>query len=134
METEIWKDILGYEGKYQVSNQGRVRNLKRKCRMVYERQRTVRERILKAEVKTDGYCRVTLSLPTKRRREYVHRLVCEAFLPNPENKPCVNHKDGNRENNSLSNLEWCTVMENTKDRLERRNQKFDQCEKNEKKN
>lgn len=123
MALEIWKDIEGYEGKYQVSNLGRVRSIERKCRMVYERRRRVRERILKVEVKTDGYCRVTLSSPTKRRREYVHRLVSEAFIPNPLNKSTVNHKDGNKRNNAVTNLEWLTLKENLTDMFKRKKEK-----------
>lgn len=125
MEEE-WRDVIGFENCYQVSSLGRVRSIKRKRRMAHERQRTVRDRILKIEVKGDGYCRVTLSLPTKRRREYVHRLVCEAFLSNPDNLPEVNHINGIRTDNKITNLEWCTRLENARNRIERQKSNFDQ--------
>lgn len=100
MEQEIWKDIAGYEGKYMVSNLGRVKSL--------NYRRTGREEILKPNKVSGGYLKVTLC---KKGEKYyhpllVHRLVLEAFVPNPNNLPEVNHKDKNPENNRLENLEW----------------------------
>jgi hypothetical protein len=103
METkEIWKDIEGYEGLYQVSNLGRIKSLNFK--------RSGKEGILKSNPE-GGYCAVTLS--HKRRGVfYIHRLVATAFIPNPENKPEVNHINHNKRDNRASNLEWVTQSEN----------------------
>lgn len=99
---EIWKDKKDYEGHYQVSNCGRVKSLN------YHRMGF--EKILKTYVDKDGYLTVMLNNP--RKTFLVHRLVAEAFLPNPDNLPQVNHKDENKQNNNVENLEWCTVKYN----------------------
>ena len=100
-----WKDIQGYEGLYQVSNLGEVRSLK------YKGRNNIK--ILKGASDKDGYRRVALFDKEKCRKEYrIHRLVAEAFIPNPENKPQVNHIDGCKYNNIVQNLEWCTNQEN----------------------
>lgn len=100
-----WKDIQGYEGLYQVSNLGEVRSLK------YKGRNNIK--ILKGASDKDGYRRVALFDKEKCRKEYrIHRLVAEAFIPNPENKPQVNHIDGNKINNKSDNLEWATQEEN----------------------
>lgn len=93
---EIWKDIEGYEGCYQVSNFGRVKSL------MYGK-----EKILKLEKTNKCYFRVALCKNGKVKRYFVHILVCKAFLPNPDNLPFVNHKDENQSNNFANNLEWC---------------------------
>ena len=95
---EIWKDIKGYEGKYQVSNYGRVKSL--------NYRHTGNEKLLKPILQTDGYLYVSLCKPLKRFS--IHRLVAEAFIQNPDNLPEVNHKDENPTNNHVDNLEWCT--------------------------
>ena len=98
---EIWKNIVGYEGKYQISNLGRVKSLK--DRYGY------RERILKPSTNKRGYKKVVLvKVGEKRKTFLVHRLVAEAFIPNPNNYSEVNHKDENPSNNNVDNLEWCT--------------------------
>lgn len=94
---EIWKDIKNYEGHYQVSNLGRVKSIK-----------FGKEIILKQQQCMDGYYYVNLSKNGIAKRYYVHRLVAEAFIDNSDNLPCVNHKDENKQNNVVSNLEWCT--------------------------
>ena len=97
---EIWKDIEGYEGLYQVSNKGRAKRLQSKgCKQ---------ERILTPVKNRCGYLRVTLCKDGQRRIYSVHRLVVQTFLPNPDNLPQVNHIDENKTNNTISNLEWCT--------------------------
>ena len=96
---EVWKDIEGYEGLYQVSNKGRVKSLKN--------NNTKKEKVLKPII-GKGYKRVRLCKYKTRKLYAVHRLVANAFLPNPHNFPCVNHKDECRTNNVVSNLEWCT--------------------------
>lgn len=93
---EIYKDIKGYEGKYQVSNLGNVKSL--------HYNNTNREKVMKPSVRK-GYLSVDLGY---RNPRLVHRLVAEAFLENPNNLPCVNHKDENKRNNCVDNLEWCS--------------------------
>lgn len=103
MEIEIWKDIIGYEGLYQVSNFGNIISFKQGKRL-----------LLKQE-KVSGYLRIKLydkSIGIKK--VLTHRLVGVLFVPNPEKKPCINHLDGNKLNNHSSNIEWCTYSENNK--------------------
>ena len=104
---EIWKDVEGYEGKYQVSNLGRMRILKN---MILQTTPT-------------GYISINLYKNGKGKRTSVHRLVAKAFIPNPENKPYINHKDTNRSNNCINNLEWCTPKENTQHSIKYGNSK-----------
>lgn len=104
MEQEIWKDVVGFEGIYQVSNQSKVKSLLR--------WRGSDSRILVQNISKTGYYVVTLFKPGYNRVYKVHRLVAEAFLPNPSNKRTVNHIDGNKLNNIVSNLEWATDLEN----------------------
>lgn len=96
---EIFKDIEGYEGLYQISNYGRVKSLK-------NRQGNVQ--LLKQQVKPNGYCQVSLYKNNKYGYFNVHRLVAIAFIPNPNNLPEVNHIDEDPTNNRVDNLEWCT--------------------------
>lgn len=98
--NEIWKDIYGYEGIYQVSNFGQVRRL---CKND--------NRIIKQEINR-GYKRVCLSYKNVKKHFLVHRLVAFAFIPNPNNYPIINHKDENKLNNNVDNLEWCTHQYN----------------------
>lgn len=103
---EIWKDIKDYEGLYQISNLGRVKSVGR----IVKRGtnfKPVCERVLKMGDK-DGYKYVILSKSGKTKTGWVHRLVAQAFIPNPDNLPCINHKDENPSNNVVNNLEWCT--------------------------
>ena len=101
---EIWKDIKGFEDKYQVSNLGRIKSLERKN----SRGNQIREKILKLIYDKDGYLLVNLYKNSKKKTYKVHRLVALAHIPNPNNYPQVNHKDENPSNNHISNLEWCT--------------------------
>ena len=110
---EIWKDIKGYEGFYQVSNLGRVRSLERD---VFNYRGTLmhhmEEKILVQRIGKRGYAYVNLYLNGKYKSIQTHRLVALAFIPNPENKPQVNHKDEVKTNNVVDNLEWCTSKYN----------------------
>lgn len=108
---EIWKNIKGYEGCYQVSNMGRIKSLSRK---VWNGKTYfwTSERILRPGIDRDGYLLVNLSKNGKAKTEKVHRLVAKTFIPNPENKEAVNHIDEDPSNNKLENLEWATVSEN----------------------
>lgn len=105
--NEIWKDVKGFEGLYQVSNLGRVRSLDRR-----KNNHFFRGRILRQPKDKDGYCLVTLNDGKRSKMGRVHRLVALAFIPNPENLPEVNHIDENKENNRIDNLEWCTTKYN----------------------
>lgn len=107
--SEVWKDIDGYEGMYQVSSLGRVRSLDRVLVMSNGRERFYKGKILNPVVHTGGYLYVSLGRGNKR---FIHRLVAQAFIPNPDNLPEVNHKDGNKENNDYRNLEWVTPSDN----------------------
>lgn len=98
LANEIWKDIPGYEGRYRISDQGRVYSTLRGTLKPYKTR--------------DGYLIATLTRGGHRFRIGVHRLVASAFIPNPEGKPQINHIDGNKENNSPGNLEWVTCSEN----------------------
>ena len=104
MKGEIWKDIEGYEGLYQVSNLGRVKSL--------NYHRTGKERIMKPQKTNWGYLFVGLCKDGKVKQPLVHRLVGQAFIENPNNLPCINHKDVNPENNCVENLEWCSYEYN----------------------
>ena len=114
MEEE-WKDIDGYEGYYQVSSFGRVKSLDR---YVKDTKRNcfnfVKGRIMSpSSADKKHYMQVSLSKNNKVTHYLIHRLVAQAFIPNPNNLPQVNHKDENRENNNVDNLEWCTAEYNT---------------------
>ena len=109
---EIWKPIREFEGLYEVSNLGQVRSVDRKCNIHHNSTRNAKGKILKPDVSKFGYKRVALSKENNVRRYLVHRLVADAFIPNPNNYPIVNHKDEDPGNCSVSNLEWCDASYN----------------------
>lgn len=101
--NEIWKDIEGYEGLYQISSNAEVRKIKPNGEY----------KILKSSIGGSGYPRVSLRNDKKSKMMLLHRLLAKAFIPNPNNLPCINHKDENPLNCSLQNLEWCTYKYNS---------------------
>ncbi len=101
---EIWKDIKGYEGLYEVSNLGQIKS--------FNYLRTGKEKILKPLKDKGGYLFVSLYKSGKVKLFKIHRLVAQAFIDNPKNKPCINHIDCDRQNNCVNNLEWVTQKEN----------------------
>ena len=121
---EIWKDIPEYENLYQASNLGRIKSLISK------------NKILKGHLNKKGYIRISLYRNGISKTYQVHRLVALTFLENPNNYPVINHKDENKQNNSVENLEWCTVKYNTnygngiKKQVNKRKRKIIQYDKN----
>ena len=114
---EIWKDIENFEGLYQISNLGRVKSVNRivhvedpKKHREYDKH--FPECIKATTLDTKGYVMVTLKKDGKTSRYRIHRLVAKAFIPNTDNLPQINHKDENKENNCVDNLEWCTNIYN----------------------
>lgn len=115
MSIEEWRDVVGYEGFYQVSNYGRIKVLPHLVSRGFCTI-TCPEKILKPRVKNNQYLFVRLSNGHKKtsKEKYVHRLVAEAFLPNPNNKQEIDHIDGDRINNLVTNLRWATRIENVR--------------------
>ncbi len=116
--NEVWKDIIGYEGLYQVSDLGRVKSLSRTSGV-----RTLKEKILSTKKNANGYCHVELKKGITKTFK-VHRLVALMFLENKEGKLCVNHKNSIRDDNIVENLEWCTYKENAQHALKLGRMKF----------
>ena len=100
MDVEIWKDIPGYEGRYQASNLGRIKSVKSQTIMSNKRS-------------DNDYIIVNLCKDGKKRSFTAHRLIAKTFLPNPDNLPCVNHKNENKQDNRVDNLEWCSQSYNS---------------------
>lgn len=103
---EMWKDIKNFEGMYQISNFGRVKSLARTKKHSYNGIAQLKEKVLKP-VNINGYKRVVLSKNNKSINKYIHFLVAQAFIPNPNNYSEINHKDEDKANNKINNLEWC---------------------------
>lgn len=130
-EIEIWKDVLGYEGLYQVSNLGRVKSLSRKVKFGWSYRITpsvivnpsLRKRKSEFEI---GYYVVGLHKDGKTKYIYIHRLVALHFIPNTDNKPQIDHIDGDTSNNKASNLRWCTAKENNNFEIHRLRQSLSQ--------
>lgn len=103
---EIWKDIKDYEGLYQISSLGRVRSLDRLV-SIHNSMRIAKGQVINQHITKSGYCVVNLYKGNKRKALQVHRLVAQAFIPNPDNLPQVNHKSEVKTENFVENLEWC---------------------------
>lgn len=119
MEKEKFKPVKNYEGLYEISNLGTLRSLDKKWQTLnYKSGKYItvkmKGRIIKTCVSNCGYEQTTLSKNGKQKLVLIHRLVAEAFILNTNNYPCVNHKDGNKLNNCVDNLEWCTYSYNEK--------------------
>lgn len=120
MENEEWRDVAGYEGIYQISNLGNVR-------MIEHYTSYVKGTVMKIPAKnlyigwSNGYRTVWLSKNKERKLKKIHRLVAEAFIPNPENKPCIDHINTIRHDNRIENLRWCTYKENGNNEITRKN-------------
>ncbi len=110
---EEYRQVKDYEGLYEVSNMGNVLSLSRKTKGRWGNMKTNPSKVLKPHPMKTGYLRVGLSKNGKAKNHFVHRLVAQAFVPNPDNLPCVNHIDNNPANNEVVNLEWCTHKQNT---------------------
>lgn len=108
---ELWKDIPNFEGLYQVSNLGNIKSLNRKVNGRWGKTK-VKEKILIPANDKDGYKIVTLCKNGKQKTFKIHRIVAEIFLDNPNSYKCINHKDENKQNNCVENLEWCTFKYN----------------------
>ena len=113
--SEIWKSIEGYDGRYEVSSNGKVRAVAHNIKVNDNGRlyfKTVRSKLMKQSPHSAGYLVVNLTMNGKGTLHYVHRLVAEAFIPNPNGYDCINHKDENKANNDVSNLEWCDKQYN----------------------
>lgn len=112
MTKEKWKSIVGYEGLYEISNYGNVRSLDRFVACCYGSKQFIRGKIISPQPNQHGYLMVSLNKESQRNVHYIHRLVAQAFIPNPNNLPQVNHKDEVKDNNMVDNLEWCDNIYN----------------------
>ena len=118
-EIEIWKSVVGYEGYYEISNLGNVLSLERVIEYEYKTKSGIiikrsikKSKKLKTRIGDVGYYTTDFQVNNIKQTVCIHRLIAEAFIPNPENKPTVNHKDGIKTNIAISNLEWATYSEN----------------------
>lgn len=107
-DSEVWKDIVGYEGLYKVSDKGNIYSVER----ISSQGNKWGGITLKPRYDKHGYFRVTLYKNGKQKTRFIHRLVAEAFIPNPNGYSEINHRDENKINNYVENLEWCTIKQN----------------------
>ena len=114
--VEEWRDVVGYEGIYEISNTGILKSCERKVNVAHRGFtgfRVIKEKVMKTTFNDSGYEEIKLCKNNKYTQVFIHRLVAQAFIPNPNNLPFVNHKDENPRNNCADNLEWCTAKYNT---------------------
>lgn len=117
-KIEVWKPVVGFENHYEVSSLGRVKSVIKATRpdgSLYN----ARERILKLQDSGNGYLKIHLRGSGPKKRHYVHRIVALAFIPNTENKPCIDHINTIRDDNRVENLRWCTMRENLRNPISR---------------
>lgn len=112
--VEKWADMVGWEGVYMVSNFGNVKSLTRRVRAKYGKTRVIKERLMKLYINKLGYVLISLNGNGDTEVCTIHRAIAKAFIPNPYNKPEINHKNGIRHDNRVENLEWATGSENVK--------------------
>ncbi len=118
-DKEVWRDIIGYEGLYKVSSHGRIKSLAKprfygeSVNLKNHQNALWPEIIMKPRLKKNGYLQIGLSKNGKYKTFTIHRLVAKVFISNPDNLPYVNHKDENKQNNRVDNLEWCSPAYNT---------------------
>ena len=108
----MWKNVVGFEDSYILSDKGEILSKDRMCTDAIGRKRFRKGVKINPDVAANGYYRITLSKNGSKKQVYLHRLLANHFIPNPNNLPQVNHKDGNKLNCDLDNLEWVTVQEN----------------------
>jgi hypothetical protein len=109
-----WTNIKNWEGMYQVSREGEIKSVERMVERSDGRKQPIKESVIKGDFNNCGYRRVRLMRPGYIRRVFVHRIVAETFIPNPENLPCINHKNGLKWDNRVENLEWSDYPANVK--------------------
>lgn len=114
LKVEVWKDIPNFEGLYQVSNLGNVKSLNR---IINDRHKNIKGKLLKPNI-ANGYYKVVLSKNGKLKTIPIHKLVAQTFILNADNKPQINHIDGNKLNNNINNLEFVTAKENIRHRFD----------------
>lgn len=119
LEGEVWKDVVGWEDSYEVSNLGRIRTKNRLRKGKNDSDAQVSVHIKESYIDADGYERISLYQDSKTKLAGVHRLVAEAFIPNPDNLPQVNHIDGDKSNNNSNNLQWVTNEQNIRHSIEK---------------